>query len=48
VMRDSCVVAGRVLVRVATRRGHPLDWIETPPAPHVLTQSALRRAAVRS
>jgi hypothetical protein len=48
IMRDSCVVAGQILLRVSARRGHPLDWIETPSAPDVLTQSALRRAAVRS
>ncbi len=48
IMRDSGVIAGRILVRVADRRGHPLDWIDTPPAPHVITQSALRRTAVRS
>jgi hypothetical protein len=28
VMRDSRVVAGQILVEVAPRRGHPLDWIE--------------------
>lgn len=48
VMRDSCVVAGQILVKVAARRGHPLDWIEVPSTPDVLTQSALRHAAVRS
>ena len=35
-MRDTCVVAGQILVRVAARRGHPLDWIETPPDPTCL------------
>jgi hypothetical protein len=47
IMRDSCVIAGQILVRVADRRGHPLDWIETPTEPRALTQSALRSAAVR-
>ena len=28
VLRDTRVVAGQVLVKVAERRGHPLDWID--------------------
>jgi hypothetical protein len=47
IMRDSCLVAGQVLIKVADRRGHPLDWIETPSTANVLTQSALRRAAIQ-
>jgi hypothetical protein len=27
VLRDTRVVAGQILVKVAKRRGHPLDWI---------------------
>jgi potassium-transporting ATPase ATP-binding subunit len=32
VMRDSRVVEGKLLVQVAPRRGHPLDWMGGAPA----------------
>jgi hypothetical protein len=32
VMRDSRVVEGKILVQVAPRRGHPLDWMGDAPA----------------
>ena len=32
VMRDSRVIEGKILVQVAPRRGHPLDWIGNAPA----------------
>ncbi len=41
VMRDSRVIAGQIFVEVATRRGHPLDWIGgvlTGATPHALAR----------